>query len=112
MAGLRGLMGCHTRLRLRDKNPTKLLELQLEPRGLLHPDCLPTHLPAPCGTCGRLAFSFPANPILQAASLPEDKDLFRLANFQTIIVGTERFAETVRQLGFNEVEFRELRIRQ
>ncbi len=107
-AGLRGLMGCRTELRLRDKNPPELLELQIEPRGLLHPDCLPQNLPAPCVTCGRLAFSFPSVPLLEAASLPDDRDLFRLANFQTIIVGTEQFAETVRQLGFEEVEFREL----
>ncbi|HZI11637.1 MAG TPA: double-CXXCG motif protein [Myxococcus sp.] len=107
-AGLRGLMGCRTELRLRDKNPPELLEFQIEPRGLLHLDCLPRNLPAPCVTCGRLAFSFPGAPILETASLPADRDLFRLANYQTVIVATERFVETVRGLGFEEVEFREL----
>jgi uncharacterized double-CXXCG motif protein len=107
-AGLRGLMGCRTELRLRGENPPELLELQIEPRGRLHPECLPRNLPAPCTTCGLLEFSFPSAPILRAASLPEDRDLFRLADFQTKIVATERFVETVRRLGFEEVEFREL----
>jgi uncharacterized double-CXXCG motif protein len=108
---VRGLSGCPTELRFRDKTPPELLELQLEPRGRLHPDCLPRGLPAPCVTCGRLAFSYPAAPILDACSLPVDLDLFRLADFQTILIGTERFVETVRRLGFEEMEFRELPMR-
>ncbi|QSQ20501.1 hypothetical protein JY651_35430 [Pyxidicoccus parkwayensis] len=106
--GLRGLMGCRTELRLRDKNPPELLELQLELRGRLHPDCLPRNLPAPCPTCGVAPFTFPKAPILDAASLPTDRDLFRLGDFPTILIGTERFAETVRRLGFEEVEFQEI----
>ena len=107
-AGVRGLMGCPTELRIRDKNPPELLELQIEPRGYLHPDCLPRGLPPSCRTCGRFAFTFPREPVLDAASLPTDQDLFRLADYQTIIIGTERFVDAVRQLGLEEVEFREL----
>ncbi|NMO19070.1 hypothetical protein HPC49_15645 [Pyxidicoccus fallax] len=106
--GLRGLTGCKTQLRFRDKNPPELLELQIEPRGLLHRDCLPRLLPPACVTCGRRDFSLPPTPLLDAASLPTDRDLFRLANFQTVMVGTERFVETVRRLGFEEVTFQEL----
>ena len=106
--GLRGLMGCPTELRLREKNPPELLELQIEPRGLLHPDCLPRGQPAPCATCGRRAFSLPPNPLLDASSLPDDRDVFRLANFLTVIIATERFAEAVRRLAFEEVALREL----
>ncbi|MFP2926743.1 double-CXXCG motif protein [Pyxidicoccus sp. 3LG] len=106
--GMRGLLGCRTELRLQGPNPPELLELQIEPRGLLHPDCLPRNLPAPCRTCGRREFSFPSAPIVDAASVPEDLDVFRLANFMTIIVGTERLMETLKRLGFEEVEFREL----
>jgi uncharacterized double-CXXCG motif protein len=106
--GLRGLNGCRTELRFKQKDPPELLELQIEPRGLLHRDCLPRGLPAPCETCGGPGFSLPEEPVLDAASLPDDRDLFRLANYQTVIVGTERFAETVRRLGFEEVKFSEL----
>jgi uncharacterized double-CXXCG motif protein len=107
-AGLRGLMGCKTQLRLRDKNPPDLLELQIEPRGRLHQDCLPRGLRPPCRTCGRQAFSFPTEPLLDAATLPTDLDLFRLASFKTKLIGTERFVKTVQRLGFDEVEFQEL----
>ncbi|MCP3136482.1 SitI6 family double-CXXCG motif immunity protein [Pyxidicoccus xibeiensis] len=108
--GVRGLMGCPTELRLRGKDAPELLELQIEPRGLLHPACLPRGLPAPCVTCGRQSFTLPKEPILEAASLPDDRDLFRLANFTTVIVATERFVETAWRLRFEEVEFRELRL--
>lgn len=107
-AGLRGLTGCKTQLRLRDKNPPELLELQVEPRGLLHRDCLPRRLPPACVTCGRRDFRLPSEPLLDAATLPTDRDLFRLANFQTQIIATERFVDTIQRLGFEEVELREL----
>ncbi|MCP3135814.1 SitI6 family double-CXXCG motif immunity protein [Pyxidicoccus xibeiensis] len=103
--GVRGLKGCRTELRFRDKHPPELLELQVEPGGLFHRDCLPPHVP--CPTCGP-RFSMPREPLLDAASLPTDRDLFRLANFSTVIVGSERFVDTVRRLCFEEVDFREL----
>jgi uncharacterized double-CXXCG motif protein len=106
--GLRGLLGCRTELRWRQKNPPELLELQIEPHGRLHPDCLPPDLPPPCATCGRVAFRLPEQPILDAASLPADLDLFRVGNFATVIVGTERFMEAVRRLELDGITFREL----
>jgi uncharacterized double-CXXCG motif protein len=108
--GLRGLKGCGTQLRFRQKNAPELLDLQIEPHGLLHPDCLPER-PPPCSRCGRDGFSRPEQPLLDAASLPEDRDLFRLTNFLTMLIGTERFVDTVRRLGFEEVAFRELPVR-
>jgi hypothetical protein len=42
------------------------------------------------------------------ASLPADLDLFRVGNFATVIVGTERFMETVRRLELDGLTFREL----
>ena len=106
--GVRGLMGCKTELRLRDKNPPELLELQMAPCGMVHRDCLPQRLPPPCATCGLCAISLPPEQILDAATLPTDRDLFRLFNFPTVIVGTERFVETVRRLDLEGVAFREL----
>ncbi|HSP78387.1 MAG TPA: double-CXXCG motif protein, partial [Myxococcaceae bacterium] len=76
--GLRGIVGCPTELRFRQKNHPELLELQIEPHGLLHPDCLPPDRPPPCEKCGRYGFKRPEQPILDAASLPEHFDLFRL----------------------------------
>ena len=106
--GIRGLLGCRTELRWRQKNPPELLELQIEPHGRLHLDCLPPDLPPPCATCGRVSFRLPEQPILDAASLPADLDLFRVGNFATVIVGTERFMEAVRRLELDGITFREL----
>ncbi len=109
--GLRGLLGCRTELRFRQKEAPDLLELQIEPHGLLHPDCIPPDKRTPCAKCGRWGFSLPKEPLLDTASLPTHLDLFRLANFTTVIVATERFVDTVRRLQFEEVSFRELPLR-
>jgi uncharacterized double-CXXCG motif protein len=105
---IRGLLGCRTELRFRGKAAPELLELQLEPRGRLHPDCIPPDVPPPCPTCGRHAFRWPEDPILDAASLPTDLDLFRVGNFATVIIGTERFRDAVHRLHLEGISFREL----
>lgn len=107
---LRGLNGCQTGLRFRQKAAPALLELQIEPYGRLHPDCTPPRTP-PCTKCGRDAFTFPEQPILDAASLPTHTDLFRLADFETMIVGTERFVTAVQRLELGEIVFREVPVR-
>jgi uncharacterized double-CXXCG motif protein len=109
--GLRGLKGCRTALRFRKKNPPELLEMELLPRGELHPDCLPER-PPPCPKCEGDGFKRPEEPILDAATLPQDLDLFRLAGFETMIIGTERFVEAVQRLGYeHDLAFRELPVR-
>lgn len=109
--GIRALTACHAQLRFRQKQSPELLELQIESRGLLHRDCIPSDKVEPCGKCGRYGFSMPKEPLLDRASLPAHLDLFRLANFSTLIVATERFVDTVRRLGFEEVSIRELPLR-
>lgn len=112
--GLRGLKGCRTELRFRKKDPPELLEMELLPRGRLHPECLPVDRPAPCTRCGRKGWRRPPEPalVLDAASLHQDLDLFRLEDFPTTIICTERFAEATRQLGYEQdIAFRELPVR-
>ena len=106
--GMRGLLACRTELRFRQKNPPELLELQIEPRGRLHPDCIPPHVHPPCPTCGRHYFTWPDEPVLDAASLPPELDLFRVGNFATMVIGTERFMEAVRRLELDGITFHEL----
>ncbi|WP_224244128.1 SitI6 family double-CXXCG motif immunity protein [Hyalangium gracile] len=109
--GLRGLKGCRTALRFRKKNPPELLELELLPGGDLHPDCL-SERPTPCPKCERIGLKRPEEPILDAATLPGELDVFRLAAFKTMLIGTERFVETVRRLGYEQdIAFRELPVR-
>ncbi len=111
-AGVRGLKGCRTQMRFRQKNPPELLEMELLPQGRVHSACLPPDRPAPCAKCGRQGWKRPEEPILDSASLPEDLDLFRLGDFTTMIIGTERFVEAVRHLGYEQdVLFRELPLR-
>jgi uncharacterized double-CXXCG motif protein len=109
--GLRGLKGFRTELRFRKKSPQELLEMELLPRGAFHPDCLPERPPA-CRKCGLRSLKRPDEPILDAATLPQDLDLFRLADFMTMIIGTERVVEAVRRLGYEQdIAFRELPVR-
>jgi uncharacterized double-CXXCG motif protein len=107
--GIKGLKGCHTKLRFHGKISPELLEMELLPFGQLHPDCLPADRSPPCAKCGRDRFTRPDEPILDAASLPRDLNLFRLADFLTMIIGTEHLVEAVRRLGYEQdVVFREL----
>jgi uncharacterized double-CXXCG motif protein len=104
--GVRSLKGCRTELRFRQKSAPELLELQLEAHGRLHPDCLPPDRQPPCTKCGHDHLSLPEKPILDAASLPTHLDLFRLSDFGTVVVGSERFVDAVRRLGFEELAIR------
>ena len=74
----------------------------------MHPDCIPPDVPPPCPTCGRQGFRWPDEPILDAASLPPELDLFRVGNFATMVIGNERFMEAVRRLELDGVTFQEL----
>jgi uncharacterized double-CXXCG motif protein len=110
--GVQGLKGCRTELRFRKKNPPELLELELLPRGQAHPDCLPEYRPEPCAKCGRKGWARPEELILKASSLPADLDAFRLEDFMTAIIASERFVETARRLGYEQdIRFLELPVR-
>jgi uncharacterized double-CXXCG motif protein len=111
-AGVQGLEGCKPELKFRQQKtaPPDLVELQLVPHGLLHPDCLPPR-PPPCPRCGRDGFELPEQLILDAASLPTHTDVFRLANFATVLIGTERFKDAVQRLGLDGILFLELPLR-
>lgn len=109
--GVRGLHGCRTNLRWRQKDAPEHLELQIEPAGRLHADCIPTDAQPPCPTCGRFAFARPDTPLLDGASLPTQVDLFRVGNFATMLVGTEHFMHAVQRLGLSGISFRELSTR-
>jgi hypothetical protein len=67
-------------------------------------------VPSPCATCGRLGLRRPDEPILDAASLPKSLDLFRVGNFATMVIGTERFVEAVLRLELDGLTLRELPI--
>lgn len=109
--GLQGVKGCKTELRFRQKKAPELLELELEPHGHLHVTCLPQERPPPCPRCGLDAVSLPEEPVLDAASLPSHLDVFRLRDFSTVMIATERFREAVQHLALGDIAFRELPLR-
>jgi hypothetical protein len=61
--------------------------------------------------CGRDSFRLPEELLLEAASLPTHIDLFRLANFLTVLICTQRFAEAVQRLELDEIVFRDVPLR-
>ncbi len=110
-ADVRGLQGCPIDVRFRGKNPPELVELQLELPGRLHPVCLPPNRKPPCPTCGSDPFNMPNPIVLNAATLPEDVDVFRMADTWGVILVTERFVEGVPRLELDGVTFKELEAR-
>jgi uncharacterized double-CXXCG motif protein len=107
-AGLRGLQCCPVNVRFRGKNPPELRELQLEAHGRLHPDCLPRGSSPPCAMCGRTRVARPEKYWLDAASLPAHLDVFRLADFPTLIIATQQMADAVNALKLDGVVFQEV----
>ncbi|WP_257454576.1 SitI6 family double-CXXCG motif immunity protein [Archangium lipolyticum] len=103
--GLRGLKGCRTELRFRQRNSPEFLELEILPLGRTHPDCLPPHRDPPCSRCHRFGIPLPDDLLLDARTLPNDRDLFRLEDFSGVIVCTERFVDACRRLGLEGVMF-------
>ncbi len=103
--GLRGLKGCPTQLRFRQRASPTPLELELLPVGRAHPDCLPPDREPPCPRCGRNGLSLPKPLLLDAATLPNHLDVFRLEDFSTVVVCTERFVEACQRLGFDGIAF-------
>jgi uncharacterized double-CXXCG motif protein len=111
-AGVRGLQDCPLAVRFRQKNHPELRDLQLELRGRFHPDCLPKNREPPCPTCGRdEGYSLPQPPILAAASMPEDLDVFRLVDWSSLIIASQRLVDAVRRLELDGVVFQELEAR-
>ncbi|WP_257460363.1 SitI6 family double-CXXCG motif immunity protein [Archangium lipolyticum] len=110
-AGVRGLLGCPTEVRFRTRNAPELRDIQFESHGRFHPDCLPPRAP-PCPACGAdKGYSVPEPYWLDAASLPEHVDMFRLADASTLIIANERLVDAVRRLELDGVVFKEVETR-
>lgn len=105
---VRGLKGCRTQLRFRQRASPELLELELLPVGRAHPDCLPPGRKPPCARCGRHGITLPDELVLDATTLPRNLDVFRLEDFSTVIVCTERFVAACQRLGLDGVAFHPL----
>lgn len=103
--GLKGLKGCPTQLRFRQRNAPELLEPEMLPVGRLHPDCLPSNRKPPCPRCGYHGLTLPENMLLDLSTVDSELDLFRLEDFSTVIVCTARFHDACQRLGLDGVSF-------
>jgi uncharacterized double-CXXCG motif protein len=62
-----------------------------------------------CDACGRDSASKPDEILIEHSSLPTDIDIFRISNFTTIILVTERFVKTVTDSGIKGAIFNEVK---
>jgi len=109
--GVRGLEGYPMRLRFKEKRPPELLDIELHPHGFLHPDCFSKPWKQPCRRCGRNANKLPDPMVLDGATLPGDLDVFRLRDYPTVIIASERFVNAVTRLALDEIVFKEVPVR-
>lgn len=63
-----------------------------------------------CSACGRDSGTLPDEIQVDRSSLSNDFDIFRLTNFTTIILATERFVEAVNSQQIKGAVFREVKI--
>lgn len=64
-----------------------------------------------CDACGRDSASKPDEILIEHSSVPTDIDIFRVSNFKTIILVTEKFVETVKDLGVEGAVFNEVKVK-
>ncbi|MGZ3461544.1 MAG: SitI6 family double-CXXCG motif immunity protein [Archangium sp.] len=109
--GLRGLKGCPTQIRFRQRNSPELLELEILPVARLHPDCMPPGHQPPCPRCGRRRTPLPDDRLLDATTVPEHLDLFRLRDYSSLLICTERFVDACQRLELEGIAFESLPMR-
>jgi uncharacterized double-CXXCG motif protein len=91
-------------LEAKNKSP-ELFELELFPYGkLLNGVYAPDDL-RQCYACGRDAATMPPRLVIEYASIPREMDLFRLGNFPTVVLASERFVESVGELNIEGAFF-------
>jgi Protein of unknown function (Gmx_para_CXXCG) len=84
----------------------EIYELQLEAGLMVHESCLERSEPK-CELCGRDPVSLRATPLnLKRSDGPVRSDLFRAANFPTLIFATERFASVCEEYLLSNVVFK------
>lgn len=62
-----------------------------------------------CDGCGRDSSSKPKEMLIDKESIPNDVDIFRVSNFTTIILVTEKFVEVVTNLDIKGAIFNEVK---
>ncbi len=105
--GHQGLSGCPVNVKFRGKSPLDLLAMQLTFHGRLHVERVSAQENASCPKCGSSRRTLPQSPNLDARPLSDAPDLFRLSDWPTLIIASQRMVTVVRQLAMTGVRFAE-----
>ena len=87
-------------------NTRKIYEFELLPKGKLLNPIITNQV---CKTCEHESVIKPNSLIVDKESVPRNLDIFRLSNFSTIMVASERFVEKIKELKIESVEFGRIR---
>jgi hypothetical protein len=85
----------------------ELVELEIAPHGRLASGTVPTA--DPCRVCGRVALTRPAEVVIDEASIPPDRHLFRLRDLTTMIVATAQAVQALHELELRGFRYSEVR---
>ncbi|WP_044889407.1 double-CXXCG motif protein [Myxococcus hansupus] len=103
--GLRGLSGCPVNVKFRGKSPPYLLAMQLKFQGRLRGEHVSAQENAPCPKCGSSRHTMPQLPSFDVRTMSDAPDLFRLSDWPTLIMASQRMVTVVRQLAMTGVRF-------
>lgn len=90
--------------------PQKVYEFEVLPFGNLLNPIYENSRDIACLGCERIGVSMPREIVVEKVSIPIDLDVFRLTNFSTIIVVTERFVEAVKRHELKGAIFNEIKV--
>jgi uncharacterized double-CXXCG motif protein len=86
-----------------------LFEFQIEPQAYLASESYDAPEPRICPRCGRDDRKV-QKLVIDKSTIPTDSDMYRIKNFPTYILVTERFKDTVIQLNLTNIIFEDIKI--
>lgn len=90
--------------------PQKIYEFEILPFGNLLNPIFENNRDNACLGCDRIGVSMPHEILVEKETIPIDLDIFRLTNFSTIIVITERLVEAAKRLQLKGAIFNEIKV--
>jgi len=95
-------------IKTQEKSKVEMMEFQIMPHGKIAPASFDAAIGKLCSGCGRREFPMLQKVVVELNSISRGVDLFRLSNFTTIILATEKFVDAVERLHLSDILFREV----
>jgi hypothetical protein len=86
-----------------------LFELEIEPRARLAEVLLPLGA-VQCHACGRRGGILPEEIVIERSTVPRGLDVFRVRDFTTLILVTEKFVQAAIALELTDILTREVNV--